>query len=51
MRLTPRAADERRPQPHAIVWSNRGDKIAFCRNIKYAGIEFPQVFIVTLRSK
>jgi len=51
MRLTPRSTDERRPLPHAIVWSNLGDKIAFCRNIKYAGIEFPQVFIVTLGGK
>ena len=51
VRLTPRSDDARKPMPHAIVWSNRGDKIAFCRPVEYAGKAFPQVFIVKLRRK
>ena len=50
-RMTKRSGDERKPEAIGIVWSNRGDKIAFCRRIKYAGIRFPQIFILTLRRK
>ncbi|MDP6636516.1 MAG: DUF3748 domain-containing protein [Phycisphaerae bacterium] len=51
IRLTERSTDDRKPEFGGIVWSNRGDKIAFCRRIKYAGLAFPQIFIVKLRSK
>ena len=51
IRMTKRSGDERKPEAAGIVWSNRGDKIAFCRRIKYAGIGFPQIFILTLRRK
>jgi len=51
IRMTKRSGDERRPDVIGIAWSNRGDKIAFCRRIKYAGIRFPQIFILTLRRK
>jgi hypothetical protein len=51
IRVTDRSSDDRKPQPNGIAWSNRGDKIAFCRRIKQAGIAFPQIFTVTLRSK
>jgi len=51
VRLTKRTGDDRKPMPHAVVWSNRGDKIAFCRPIKYGGTAFPQIFIVKLRRK
>jgi len=51
IRMTKRSSDDRKPEAAGIVWSNRGDKIAFCRRIKYAGIGFPQIFILTLRRK
>jgi hypothetical protein len=50
-RMTRRPADQRSGAVIAIVWSNRGDKIAFCRRIKHAGINYPQIFILTLRRK
>ena len=51
IRMTGRSSDERKPDAIGIAWSNRGDKIAFCRRIKYAGVRFPQIFILTLRRK
>ena len=50
-RMTKRSGDERKPDLAGIVWSNRGDKIAFCRRIKHAGVRYPQIFILTLRRK
>jgi len=51
IRMTERSDDERKPAETGIVWSNRGDRIAFCRRITHAGIRFPQIFILTLRRK
>jgi hypothetical protein len=50
-RMTRRSSDERKPRAVGVVWSNRGDKIAFCRRITHAGIRYPQIFILTLRRK
>jgi Tol biopolymer transport system component len=50
-RMTRRTSDRRKPDAIGIAWSNRGDKIAFCRRINRAGIKYPQIFILTLRRK
>ncbi|MCP4376067.1 MAG: DUF3748 domain-containing protein [bacterium] len=50
-RMTKRSGDERKPEAIGAIWSNRGDKIAFCRRITHAGIRYPQIFILTLRKK
>ncbi|MBT3198710.1 MAG: DUF3748 domain-containing protein [Phycisphaerales bacterium] len=50
-RITERTDDDRKPESHAVVWSNRGDMIAFSRRIKHADIRWPQIFIVKLRRK
>ena len=51
IRMTERSSDQRRPEVIGIAWSNRGDKIAFCRRIKHAGTRYPQIFILKLRRK
>ncbi|MDP6542630.1 MAG: DUF3748 domain-containing protein [Phycisphaerae bacterium] len=51
IRMTKRSGDQSRPDEIGIAWSNRGDKIAFCRRIKHAGIRYPQIFILTLGRK
>jgi len=51
MRITKRSSDELKPQPNGIAWSHSGDKIAFCRLVKYSGVAYPQIFTVTLRRK
>jgi len=50
-RMTRRYGERRKPDELGVAWSNRGDRIAFCRRINHAGINYPQIFILTLRRK